>query len=180
MFKRFFKERGNLKREDLNLKDFDILGIITLNDVQGIEEYVTPVIQDGKIQYYLSRSKEYYNVKSMTELALNREELKTKLTSEHSKRNFVILENMLNCSGKVYFKKFEQYILSGKDNRFESQMKLELSEGSDIKGEAEEEVLLEEYQNGPDKVTNPISKRIIKVLIDDVKDIVTSQDLDER
>lgn len=110
-------------REDLNLKDFDILGIITLNDVQGIEEYVTPVIQDGKIQYYLSRSKEYYNVKSMTELALNREELKTKLTSEHSKRNFVILENMLNCSGKVYFKKFEQYILSGKDNRFESQMK---------------------------------------------------------
>jgi len=109
--------------EKLNLKDFDIVGIITLNDVEGIEKYVTPVKEDGKVVTYLSRSKEYYNVKSMTELALEREELKTKLTRELSKRNFVILENMLNCSGKVYFKKFEQYIMSGKDESYKVQLK---------------------------------------------------------
>ena len=51
----------------------------------------------------------------MTELALEREELKALLSNKLTKRNFVILENMLNCSGKVYFKKFEEYIKSGKD-----------------------------------------------------------------
>ena len=94
--------------EKLNLRDFDIIGMITLNDIEGIEKYVTPVKKDGKTVTYLSRSKEYYNVKNMTELALEREELKSKLTMELTKRNFVILENMLNCSGKVYFKKFEE------------------------------------------------------------------------
>lgn len=101
--------------ERLELKDFDILGIINLKEVQGIEKYVTPVEREGKIVDYLSRSKEYYNVKSMTELALEREELKQRLTRELSKRNFVILENMLNCSGKVYFKMFERYIETGKN-----------------------------------------------------------------
>ena len=109
--------------EKIDLKDFDIIGIISLNDVDGIEKYVTPVRIDDKIVTYLSRSKEYYNVKSMTELALEREELKNKLTRELTKRNFVILENMLNCSGKVYFKKFEEYITKGKNekNRFQLQ-----------------------------------------------------------
>lgn len=100
--------------ETLSLKDFNILGIITLQDVEGIEKYVTPIIKDRKKIGYLSRSKEYYNVKTMTELALEREELKQRLTTELSKRNFVILENMINCSAKVYFKKFEEYIKSGK------------------------------------------------------------------
>ena len=86
----------------LELTDFDLLGIIKLNDVQGIEKYVTPIIRNGKKEGYLSRSKEYYNVKTMTELALEREELKSKLTTRDlSKRNYVILENMLNCSGKT-------------------------------------------------------------------------------
>ena len=84
--------------EKLELKEFDILGIINLDDVNGIEKYVTPVIEEnGEIQTYLSRSKEYYNVKSMTELAMDREELKLKLTRELTKRNFVILENMQRC-----------------------------------------------------------------------------------
>lgn len=108
--------------ERLGLKDFDILGIITLKEVEGIEKYVTPVKKEGRIEYYLSRSKEYYNVKNMTELALEREELKQKLTREMSKRNFVILENMLNCSGKVYFKKIEQYISSGKNKYYAKQL----------------------------------------------------------
>ena len=103
--------------EKLSLTDFDIIGLITLNDVDGIEKYVTSVRKDGKIITYLSRSKEYYNVKNMTELAIEREELKTKLTRELTKRNFVILENMLNCSGKVYFKKFEEYIMSKKSEK---------------------------------------------------------------
>lgn len=104
--------------EHLELKDFDIIGIIDLKDVNGIEKYTTPVIdQNGKIKKYLSRSKEYYNVKNMTELAMDREELKLKLTRELTRRNFVILENMLNCSGKVYFKKFEEYIQSGRKNK---------------------------------------------------------------
>lgn len=108
--------------EKLQLNEFDILGIITLNDVLGIEKYVTPLIKDGQLQGYLSRSKEYYNVKSMTELAIEREDLKAKLTRDHSKKNFVILENMLNCSAKVYFKKFENYIKKGKDEYSSSQL----------------------------------------------------------
>lgn len=56
--------------EKISLKDFDIIGIITLHDVEGLERYVTPVRKNGEIVTYLSRSKEYYNVKSMTELAL--------------------------------------------------------------------------------------------------------------
>lgn len=102
-------------KEILKISDFDIVGIIKLKDVEGIEEYVTQIgneePQKGKTEY-LSRSKEYYNVKSLTELSTTREQLKTKLTRILSKRNFVILENMLNCSAKVYFKKFEEYILS--------------------------------------------------------------------
>ena len=103
--------------EKLKLSEFDILGVISLDEVQGIEKYVTPVIENGVIKTYLSRSKEYYNIKSMSELAVEREELAQKLTNEVSKRNFVIVENMLNCSGKVYFKKFERYISEGKNEQ---------------------------------------------------------------
>lgn len=104
--------------EKVKLEEFDLLGIIQVMDVHGIESYVTPVVEDGKIKTYLSRSKEYYNVKSMTELSNEREELKKKLTNVHDKRNFVILENMLNCSAKVYFKNFEQYIKTGKTEAY--------------------------------------------------------------
>lgn len=101
--------------EKVKLEEFDLLGIIELMDIEGIEKYVTPVIEDGKIKNYLSRSKEYYNVKTMTELSNEREELKRKLSNRFDKRNFAILENMLNCSAKVYFKNFEQYIKLGKE-----------------------------------------------------------------
>lgn len=104
--------------EKIKLEEFDLLGIIELMDIDGIEKYVTPIIKDGKIESYLSRSKEYYNVKSMDELSREREELKTIIGPKSNKRNFVILENMLNCSAKVYFKKFEQYIKTEKNEKY--------------------------------------------------------------
>ena len=81
-------------KEKISFQDFDILGVIELDDVQGIEKYVTPVRTNGTKATFLSRSKEYYNVKTMSELASSREELKALLTQELSKRNFVILENI--------------------------------------------------------------------------------------
>ncbi|MBP3707468.1 MAG: hypothetical protein J6J36_02520 [Clostridia bacterium] len=103
---------------DIKFRDFDIMGIIRLqpDEVHGIEKYVSPVKKNGKIEYYLSRSAEYYNVKSMVQLMADREELKGQLKcgKEYTKRNFVIIENMLNCSAKAYFAKFETYINSGK------------------------------------------------------------------
>lgn len=66
----------------------------------------------GNVEKFLSRSKEYYNVKDMTELSNEREELKKMLNRMANKKNFVILENMLNCSGKVYFRKMQNYIKS--------------------------------------------------------------------
>ena len=117
--------------ERLDIKDFDILGLITLKDVRGIEKYVTPIKTEetGEPIEYLSRSKEYYNVKTMTELSEAREELKRLLDRRITKRNFVILENMLNCSAKVYFKKMEQYILNKTDaNRDEMNLARECLE----------------------------------------------------
>lgn len=108
--------------EKIDLKDFDIIGIISLNDVYGIEKYLTPVRIDDKIVTYLSRSKEYYNVKSMTELALEREELKNKLTRELTKMNT-------------------------------------------------------DSKNGPQQVTNPISKKIIESIIKNMEQLVKEQDV---
>lgn len=111
--------------EPLKLTDFDILGIIKLRDVKGIEKYVTKIQKtnaESEQTEYFSRSKEYYNVKSLSELSNEREELKRLLTREYGKRNFVILENMLNCSARSYFKKFEEYILSGQNENSRIQM----------------------------------------------------------
>ena len=55
----------------------------------------------------------------MTELSEEREQLKRLVDRRPTKRNFVILENMLNCSGKVYFKKMEQYIKRGTSQKEE-------------------------------------------------------------
>lgn len=111
--------------EVLKLSDFDIIGLIKLKDVKGIEKYVTPICDDepiaGKTEY-LSRSKEYYNVKSMTELSMERENLKRYVTREKTKRTFVILENMLNCSARVYFKKFEESILKPDNQKVKQEL----------------------------------------------------------
>lgn len=111
--------------KQLKLSEFDIVGLITLKDVEGIEEYVTQIGEEepvkGKTEY-LSRSKEYYNVKTITELSKTRESLKEKLTREFTKRNFVILENMLNCSAKAYFKKFEMSIYNPENEVLKTEM----------------------------------------------------------
>ena len=66
--------------ETLNINDFDILGLITLRDIKGLEKYVTPIVEGNQVMFqrYLSRSKEYYNVKTMSELSEEREKLKRK------------------------------------------------------------------------------------------------------
>lgn len=169
--------------EKLELKDFDILGIINLKDVQGIEKYVTPIIeQDGNVKEYLSRSKEYYNVKTMTELSVEREELKKLLTRQINKRNFVILENMLNCSAKVYFKKFEKYIQSGKNEENAKQLEqaekcliedskniLVLLSGKGLVGISKENRLPKGMENSEKRAIEMDNKAILYLWIDSLK-----------
>ncbi|MBO4294387.1 MAG: hypothetical protein J5896_02960 [Alphaproteobacteria bacterium] len=100
--------------ENINLADFDVMGIFTLNEVTGIEEYVTKM-SDGQ---YLSRSKKYYESKNFTELSIDRDFLSTQLTMENSRRNFVILENMLNASAKVYYASLKDHILHGETKAY--------------------------------------------------------------
>lgn len=100
--------------EQLELSEFDVLGIMTLQDVVGLESFVTPISE----KEYLSRSSSYYEPKTATELSNRREFLKKFLTQEPSKRNFVILENMLNCSAKVYYANLPEYIIN-KSNSYE-------------------------------------------------------------
>lgn len=169
--------------EKLELKDFDILGIINLKDVQGIEKYVTPIIeQDGNVKEYLSRSKEYYNVKTMTELSVEREELKKLLTRQINKKNFVILENMLNCSAKVYFKKFEKYIQSGKNEENAKQLEqaekcliedskniLVLLSGKGLVGISKENRLPKGMENSEKRAIEMDNKAILYLWIDSLK-----------
>ena len=95
--------------EHIDLKDFDIMGIFTLKDVAGIEKYVTEVSGNE----YLSRSREYYQQKNFTELSNDRDMLNSLLTIGCSRKNFVILENMLNASAKVYYASLKDHILHG-------------------------------------------------------------------
>lgn len=94
--------------EKINFSEFDVLGMITLQDVAGLKDFVSPISETE----YLSRAPDYYGSKSFTELSNKREFLKRLLTNEPSKRNFVILENMLNCSAKVYYASLTEYIIN--------------------------------------------------------------------
>lgn len=110
--------------EQINIEDFDILGLIKLDkkDIYGIEKFVTPIRKGKTENSFYSRSKEYYNVKALAELSKDREYFKSILTTERNKRNFVILENMLNSSAKVYFKLFEQHVLNKNNSKIENAM----------------------------------------------------------
>lgn len=61
--------------EKINIEEFDLLGLIKLNkkDISGIEKFVTPIKSDNSEELFYSRSKEYYNVKTLTELSNDRE-----------------------------------------------------------------------------------------------------------
>ena len=37
--------------ETVEIKDFDILGLITLRSIKGIEKYVTPVIEGNQVMF---------------------------------------------------------------------------------------------------------------------------------
>ena len=92
----------------LHYEDFDILGVIKLqpDEVEGIEEFVTPVRdKEGNIDHYLSRSPIYYK-EGLT--YSDRQKQHNHLASllqagATGKKAFVIAENMLNNSARVYY-----------------------------------------------------------------------------
>lgn len=98
--------------EKIDFTQFDIMGIFNLKDVAGLENYVSPTSKND----YLSRSINYYKPQSYTALSKSREYLRSLLTDEPSKRNFVILENMLNCSAKMYYPALIKHILSSQES----------------------------------------------------------------
>ncbi len=95
--------------EVVNLSEFDFMGIFTLKDVEGIEDLVTKVEDNC----YLSRNYDsYYKQDTYSEQSEKRENLKTRLTGNLDKKNFIILENILNASGKVFFNEFQRKVTS--------------------------------------------------------------------
>lgn len=92
--------------ETISLKDFDMLGMIELEDVDGIEDLVTP-IGNGK---YVSRSPMFWKQYTCTEASEFRESLKRALPLCSGKKAFVLLDYMSNLSGKVYYAQLIKYI----------------------------------------------------------------------
>ena len=103
--------------EKVNLYEFDSNGIIDLNDNTGVEELVEP-LNNGR---YLSRNASYYEAKTYSELAHERERLSKILTDDISKKNFVILEYLSNASAKVYFEELKKKIDNQENNVIEAQ-----------------------------------------------------------
>ena len=99
----------NKDYEKLTLRDFDLLGMIKLRDVEGIEGLVTP-IGDGE---FLSRATPYWTSSTCAEASKFREQLKSVLPYCQGKKAFVILEYMANLSGKVYYCEIQKAINDG-------------------------------------------------------------------
>lgn len=100
--------------ERLNLEEFDYMGLFTLKDVSGIEDLVESTEQG----LYLSRNYDYYKQMTYSEHSKKREELKKRLTNMVDKKNFVILENMLNSSAKVFYNEFQRKITSPNEENY--------------------------------------------------------------
>lgn len=109
--------------EELNLNEFDFMGMFLLKDIDGIENLVEPV---GNEQY-LSRNYGYYRQATYDEHNQKREKLKLQLSNKLSKKNFVILENMLNSSSKVFYSEFQRKITTpyAENNMLEAQKCME-------------------------------------------------------
>lgn len=86
--------------EKIDFSEFDFLGRIPLNDVEGIENLVTK----SKNQY-LSRNKNYYKKKTMLEVSNERKRL-NEILPQKGKQAFVVTEYMLNCSYRAYYAEF--------------------------------------------------------------------------
>ncbi len=100
--------------EKLNLEEFDFMGLFTLKDVSGIED----LVESTKQGLYLSRNYDYYRQMTYSEHSGRREELKKRLTNMIDKKNFVILENMLNSSAKVFYNEFQRKITSPDEENY--------------------------------------------------------------
>jgi hypothetical protein len=103
--------------EQLRLTDFDIFGIFRANneDLEGLEKFVSK-IDDKKS---LSRSNRYYDSLTYSEHNHDREYLKSLLRDAEGKRAFVICENMLNSSAKVYYNEVCKKVRTGNSEYFE-------------------------------------------------------------
>ena len=102
--------------EKVHLYEFDSNGLIELDDISGIEDLVAP-LNNGK---HLSRNSSYYEAKTYSELAGQRQKLGNILTEDCSKRNFVILEYLSNSSAKVYFEELKKKIENQENNVLEA------------------------------------------------------------
>lgn len=92
----------------MDLREFDLLGIIKINDNVGIEELVTPC-RNGQ---YLSRANLYFQERNFNEQRLLRERLKKKLINGIDvKKAFIICEYMLNCSARVFYSTIEEKLI---------------------------------------------------------------------
>lgn len=100
------------ENEKVQLHEFDSNGLIDLDDATGIEDLVAP-LKNGK---YLSRNESYYESKTYSELSQKRKELRSILTEDFSKKNFVILEYLSNSSAKVYFEELKKKIENQENN----------------------------------------------------------------
>lgn len=89
----------------LDLSKFDILGMFQLDDNIGVEKLVSP-LENGK---FLSRKYSYYKQFSFTKCSELREHMKGLLKGQTDQQKlFVIYENMLNLSAKVFYKTLQK------------------------------------------------------------------------
>ncbi len=97
----------NKEVEQFNLLDFDLLGMMRLNDGEGIERLLTPV-GDGT---YVSRGKLYCAKYSCEQASKFREDLKKDLAKYPTgKKAFVIADYMAMLSGKVFYEEVQKAI----------------------------------------------------------------------
>lgn len=105
--------------DPIRYEDFDMIGLFTLkpDEVEGIEKFVTPYTDEKGKTMYLSRSG-VFNQEGLTytDRSLQRSDLSSQLVGSYGKKAFVIVENMINNSARVYFSEMQKQIFEGKSN----------------------------------------------------------------
>lgn len=114
--------------EPISLSEFDVLGMFEMNDVDGIEDLVTPV-GDGK---YISRSSAYWTRFSCAGASAFREYLKKMVPNYKGKKAFVFFDMMANLSGKVYYEEIQRAINKRDFSEVENAKKCLLEDVSNI------------------------------------------------
>jgi len=101
--------------EKIKLSRFDVLGFIDIKDNAGVENLTTP-LSNGQ---YLSRNMLYYSLRTYNDCCKLREYCRSLANNNLSTdKLFVVYENMLNCSAKVFYAELQKKI-NGQDNNFE-------------------------------------------------------------